>query len=227
MSAGTRSGVNCRRANVPPTAVARVSTASVLATPGTPSSRQCPRASRRDEHPLDQPVLADDHPLDLEQRALQPGGVDRRRHRRADPVAVRPEGRSGGAGGAGHGAPCRAGPRATAVRRRPSTGPAGPSLRQCPTPAAVPAAVPDGSQSNSQSTGVRPLPTGARTASLESRVGQLPPWLPDAPRRPVVPASVDLALRVLPELLAQLELLDLAGRGPRDRVAELDRFGAL
>ena len=46
MSAGTRSGVNWMRANVPPTTRASVSTASVLATPGTPSSRQCPRASR-------------------------------------------------------------------------------------------------------------------------------------------------------------------------------------
>src|SRR4051794_2450099 len=45
MSAGTRSGVNCRRANVPPTAVASVSTARVFATPGTPSSSTCPRAS--------------------------------------------------------------------------------------------------------------------------------------------------------------------------------------
>ncbi len=45
MSAGTRSGVNWMRANVPPTTRASVSTASVLATPGTPSSRQCPRAS--------------------------------------------------------------------------------------------------------------------------------------------------------------------------------------
>src|SRR4051812_20273735 len=46
MSAGTRSGVNCTRENVPPTTLARVSTASALATPGTPSSRQWPRASR-------------------------------------------------------------------------------------------------------------------------------------------------------------------------------------
>ena len=45
MSAGTRSGVNWMRANVPPTTRASVSTASVFATPGTPSSRQWPRAS--------------------------------------------------------------------------------------------------------------------------------------------------------------------------------------
>src|SRR5258706_1225464 len=45
MSAGTRSGVNWIRAKLPPTTVARVSTASVLATPGTPSSRQWPRDS--------------------------------------------------------------------------------------------------------------------------------------------------------------------------------------
>src|SRR6266508_2150769 len=46
MSDGTRSGVNCTRANVPPTTCAKVRTASVLATPGTPSIRQCPLASR-------------------------------------------------------------------------------------------------------------------------------------------------------------------------------------
>jgi hypothetical protein len=45
MSAGTRSGVNWMRANVPPTTRARVSTASVFATPGTPSSSTCPRLS--------------------------------------------------------------------------------------------------------------------------------------------------------------------------------------
>src|SRR5215475_10396050 len=43
-SAGTRSGVNWIRANDPPVTLAMVSTASVLATPGTPSSRQWPRA---------------------------------------------------------------------------------------------------------------------------------------------------------------------------------------
>ena len=45
MSEGTRSGVNCSRTDDPPTTVASVSTASDFATPGTPSSRQCPRAS--------------------------------------------------------------------------------------------------------------------------------------------------------------------------------------
>src|SRR5579875_2243712 len=45
-SDGTRSGVNCNRENVPLTVLASVSTARVLATPGTPSSRQWPRASR-------------------------------------------------------------------------------------------------------------------------------------------------------------------------------------
>src|SRR5689334_6736608 len=45
MSEGTRSGVNWMRWKLPPTATASVSAASVLATPGTPSSRQCPPAS--------------------------------------------------------------------------------------------------------------------------------------------------------------------------------------
>src|SRR5690606_35171904 len=43
---GDGSGVNWRRAKVPPTTWARVPTARVLATPGTPSRRQWPRASR-------------------------------------------------------------------------------------------------------------------------------------------------------------------------------------
>ena len=47
MSAGTRSGVNCRRVNVPPTTCASVDTVNVLARPGTPSMRQWPRASRQ------------------------------------------------------------------------------------------------------------------------------------------------------------------------------------
>src|SRR3954453_1361320 len=46
MSDGTRSGVNCSRTDVPPTTPASVSTARLFATPGTPSSRQWPRASR-------------------------------------------------------------------------------------------------------------------------------------------------------------------------------------
>src|SRR5918998_6377714 len=46
MSDGTRSGVNWIGANYPPTTVAKLRTASVLATPGTPSSRMCPLASR-------------------------------------------------------------------------------------------------------------------------------------------------------------------------------------
>ena len=45
MSAGIRSGVNCNRENVPPKVSASVRTASVLATPGTPSSSTWPRAS--------------------------------------------------------------------------------------------------------------------------------------------------------------------------------------
>src|SRR6476620_4406072 len=47
MSAGSRSGVNCSRANVPPTTRAAVSAASVLARPGTPSSSAWPRDSRQ------------------------------------------------------------------------------------------------------------------------------------------------------------------------------------
>ena len=85
MSDGTRSGVNWIREKVPPTTLAKVSTASVLATPGTPSMQQVALGQQADQHPLDQPVLADDHPLDLEDRAFQQGGVAGRAvlHRRS------------------------------------------------------------------------------------------------------------------------------------------------
>src|SRR4051794_38133997 len=43
-SAGTRSGVNCRRLNEPPSTSATVLTVSVLARPGTPSSSTWPPA---------------------------------------------------------------------------------------------------------------------------------------------------------------------------------------
>src|SRR3954470_18241507 len=45
-SAGTRSGVNCRRLNEPPRTSATVLTVSVLARPGTPSSSTWPPARR-------------------------------------------------------------------------------------------------------------------------------------------------------------------------------------
>src|SRR5829696_2613400 len=45
-SAGTRSGVNWMRWKSPPTVWAKVLMAIVLARPGTPSTRTCPRASR-------------------------------------------------------------------------------------------------------------------------------------------------------------------------------------
>src|SRR5829696_8031715 len=45
-SAGTRSGVNCRRLNDPPSTSATVLMVSVLARPGTPSRSTCPPASR-------------------------------------------------------------------------------------------------------------------------------------------------------------------------------------
>ena len=59
------------RANVPPTTLANVSTASVFATPGHALEQQVPAGEQADEHPLDQPVLPDDHPLDLEHRAFE------------------------------------------------------------------------------------------------------------------------------------------------------------
>ena len=63
--------MNCRRANVPPTTFATVSTARVFATPGTPSKQQVPAGEQADQHPLDEPVLPDDDLLDLEDGALE------------------------------------------------------------------------------------------------------------------------------------------------------------
>ena len=72
-SAGTRSGVNCRRLKEPPSTSATVLTVSVLARPGTPSSRTWPPASSATSSALEHRLLADDHALDLEQRVLERG----------------------------------------------------------------------------------------------------------------------------------------------------------
>ena len=66
--------MNWTREKEPPTASATVRTVSVLARPGTPSISRCPPASRRDEHALEQVVLAGDDAADLEQRGLERGG---------------------------------------------------------------------------------------------------------------------------------------------------------
>ena len=119
---------------------------------------------QRDEHPLDQAVLADDDPLDLEQHPLEPGGVDRGRNRRA------------GAGGDFSigvlaalltGLPGRAGPRPPAGRRRGGV----PPRRQCPTPSwrpAVPCA-PDTPGRPPDARTRAPLPAGHSAASLVAR----------------------------------------------------------
>ena len=60
MSAGIRSGVNWMRLNDRFSVRASVLIISVLARPGTPSSRQCPRLNRRDQQFLDDLGLADD-----------------------------------------------------------------------------------------------------------------------------------------------------------------------
>ncbi len=61
MSDGIRSGVNWMRLNVSASVSASVRISSVLASPGTPTSRQCPRANMRDQQLLDHALLADDH----------------------------------------------------------------------------------------------------------------------------------------------------------------------
>ena len=65
MSEGIRSGVNWMRLNCSDSASASVRISSVLASPGTPTSRQCPRAKMRDQQLLDHLLLADDHPAQL------------------------------------------------------------------------------------------------------------------------------------------------------------------
>ena len=60
MSDGIRSGVNCTRLKLSPSVLAKVETSSVLASPGTPTSRAWPLAEHRDEQFLDDRVLADD-----------------------------------------------------------------------------------------------------------------------------------------------------------------------
>ena len=65
MSEGTRSGVNWIRANSPPTTVAKLRTASVFATPGTPSSKTVALSEQCHHELLDHVLLADDHPLNL------------------------------------------------------------------------------------------------------------------------------------------------------------------
>src|SRR3954451_16816742 len=87
-SAGTRSGVSCRRLNEPPSTSATVLTVSVLARAGTPSratagdalEQHVAAVQQRNEHALEHRLLADDHPLDLEERVLErvvrgPGGI--------------------------------------------------------------------------------------------------------------------------------------------------------
>jgi hypothetical protein len=73
MSEGTRSGVNWMRAKSPPTTVANVRTASVLAVPGTPSSRTVALGEQADHQLLDHVLLADDDPLHLGDRLAQGG----------------------------------------------------------------------------------------------------------------------------------------------------------
>ncbi len=65
MSEGIMSGVNWIRRNDRLRILATVLTSSVLASPGTPTSRTCPRAKQARQELLDDVVLADDHLADL------------------------------------------------------------------------------------------------------------------------------------------------------------------
>jgi len=97
MSVGTRSGVNWIRANVPPTTRAKVSTASVLATPGTPLEQHVAPGQQADEHALNELVLAHDDSLDFEYGSFQgvhlgsqPIAATGRRPRAPGPSRARP-----------------------------------------------------------------------------------------------------------------------------------------
>ncbi len=70
-SPGIRSGVNWMRLKRTSIARARVETSSVLASPGTPCTRQWPRANTADQHLVDHGPLADD---DLAHLAAEGGG---------------------------------------------------------------------------------------------------------------------------------------------------------
>ena len=64
MSIGIKSGVNWMRLNFSDMVSASLLTNSVLASPGTPISKACPR-EQTDRQPLDHVLLADDHPRQL------------------------------------------------------------------------------------------------------------------------------------------------------------------
>ncbi len=64
-SAGSKSGVNCNRWKPVWMPAAIVFTVSVLARPGTPSSRMWPFASRPSKQAIDQVFLADHDAADL------------------------------------------------------------------------------------------------------------------------------------------------------------------
>ena len=70
-SDGTRSGVNCTRANVPPSTPAVVLIVSVFARPGHALDQEVALREQADEHALEHRVLPGDDPADLEQRLLE------------------------------------------------------------------------------------------------------------------------------------------------------------
>ncbi len=65
MSAGNRSGVNWTRPKLRPRARAKLLTSSVLAKPGTPTSKAWPRGKQCNQQGLDHFVLADHGLSDL------------------------------------------------------------------------------------------------------------------------------------------------------------------
>ena len=112
-SAGTRSGVNWTRENSPPTTLRQRRHRQGLGQAGHALDEAVAVGQQAQQHPLDEPVLADDDALDLEERVLEErggvgagDGVRRRRPGSAGRGAARLRSR-GSPGGVG--AACRAG----------------------------------------------------------------------------------------------------------------------
>ena len=166
MSLGSRSGVNCTRLKMPPTAAARARQASVLATPGIPSSSTCPSASR----PITNASTTSGWPMIVRASASRTScGVLTR------PARVRADTHRAGRADRARPGPVRAPVRSVPVRRRPSSrgrvvDRAGPSARNASANVA-PAGAPARAKSASRKTSSAASSPRARYAASASRTG--------------------------------------------------------
>ncbi len=141
---------------------------------GHPLEQDVPAGQQGDEHPLDQAVLADDDPLDLEEGALDPRGVGRRRDglRAGGGGALGDLG--GGAGGLTHCAPCSC---RCPASQRPATGRRARTPAQCPTPGAR-----TGQASRGGHDAPSPCPAPGGAANLAGASGSSPRGCPTPQR---------------------------------------------